>query len=339
MDPVNVIVAGLNTTIRLFEVSHQLQAVDEQARDLLITTQHIDRNINEARRLSRLKANFLSHHEKTWIDGTVLDTENALREIATLIEPARVDRTTKDSINLRHRLLWVFRESPKVQHKHQKLLVCHQSLMTVIHCLHGKNEGGGTSRVDIVATMHQQSPPPYHPDMALLFEWRKSRRRQSNTETRSSSESAAPDQNSEIRPTGNEPGLDRYSSLTLPEMRSTGFDVPFFSSERKSPSPDCNTKTSMPNLYPLSNGRLAESTSLPNDKSESMKDSFDRGEDYPEVVPAVDSGLELVMIQEPIGDTSQTENTKAPESMPIFRSNGSYRRSQHSWLTYHALQK
>ena len=91
MDPVNAILAGLSTTIRLFEVTYQLKAADEQAADLLSTTQHVNRNINEARRLRRLRANFLSSNEIKWIDTIIKDTDEALHEIAQLIEPARVD--------------------------------------------------------------------------------------------------------------------------------------------------------------------------------------------------------------------------------------------------------
>ena len=176
MDPVNIVVAGLNTTIRLFEVTYQLKAADEQAADLLSTTQHVSRNIDEARRLRQTKARMLSIGEAKWIDKIIKDTEDALREIAYLIEPARVDQTTAKNISFKHKFLWVFRENPKVQNKHQRLSVCHQSLTAVINCLYGKNLiliRPGTSSVDAT---QQQSPPPYYPEMATLFEWRKRRK-------------------------------------------------------------------------------------------------------------------------------------------------------------------
>lgn len=127
-----------------------------------------------ARRLRRIKAALLNHVERTWIDGVIDDTENALRAVAQLIEPARIDKSTKQGISIGSRIMWLFRDSPKVRDKHVRLSMCHQSLSSVIACFYSKD-------VVIVAPLPekklQERPPPYDPQMEQLFNWRNRRLR------------------------------------------------------------------------------------------------------------------------------------------------------------------
>ena len=174
MDPVSAIAASIITSVRLFEVTYQLKAVDEQTANLLSMARHVDTNLNEARRL-RTKVALLDAGESAWIDGIIEDTEKALRAVAQLIEPARVDKNVKEGINFKQRIMWVFRDNPKVRDKHAGLALCHQSLMTVIACLYSK------SVVIIEETTkpeNEEKPPPYDPQTADLFNWRNRRRRQ-----------------------------------------------------------------------------------------------------------------------------------------------------------------
>ena len=174
MDPLSAVAASIITSIRIFEVTYQLKAVDEQTADLLSTARHVDTNLNEARRLRRTKVALLDAGERVWIDGVIEDTDKALRAVAQLIEPARVDKNVKEGINFKHRVMWVFRDNPKVRDKHAGLTLCHQSLMTVIACLYSKN------LVIIEPTTgpeKEEKPPPYDPQTEDLFNWRNRRRR------------------------------------------------------------------------------------------------------------------------------------------------------------------
>ncbi len=174
MDPLSAVAASINTSMRIFEVTYQLKAVDEQTADLLSTARHVDTNLNEARRLRRTKVALLDAGERVWIDGVIEDTDKALRAVAQLIEPARVDKNVKEGINFKHRIMWVFRDNPKVRDKHAGLTLCHQSLMAVIACLHSKN------LVIIEPTAgpeKEEKPPPYDPQTEDLFNWRNRRRR------------------------------------------------------------------------------------------------------------------------------------------------------------------
>lgn len=166
--------AYFNSSIKIFEITYQLKAVDEQTADLLSTTNHVSSNVNEARRLRRLKDHLLSIGERHWMDGIIQQTEDALRGVAVLIEPARVDKTTNKNINFGNRIMWVFRDSPKVRDKHLKLSTCHQSLTAVITCLHAKQM---TIFAPVSEEKKGERPPPYDPQLEDLFNWQSQRRR------------------------------------------------------------------------------------------------------------------------------------------------------------------
>lgn len=173
MDPVSAVAASIITSVRLFEVTYQLKAVDEQTADLLSTARHVDTNLNEARRL-RTKVALLDAGESAWIDGVIEDTDKALRAVAQLIEPARVDKNIKEGINFKQRIMWVFRDNPKVRDKHAGLALCHHSLLTVIACLYSKN----LAIIEPTAGPEkEESPPPYEAQTEDLFTWRNQRRR------------------------------------------------------------------------------------------------------------------------------------------------------------------
>ena len=174
MDPLSGAAAGINSSIRIFEVTYQLKAVDEQTADLLSTTRHVDNNLNEARRLRRLKVTLLDADECAWIDGVIQDTDKALCAVAQLIEPARVDKNVKEGINFKNRVMWVFRDNPKVRDKHAALMLCHQSLMTVIARLYSKDS---TIIESTAGSEKGEKPPPYDPQTEDLFNWRNQRRR------------------------------------------------------------------------------------------------------------------------------------------------------------------
>lgn len=168
-DPLSVVSSSFNATIKILEVTYQLKAVDEQTADLLSTTRHVDFMVQEARRLRRLKTGLLNTSERTMIDKVISDTEDALRAVAKLVEPCRVDKTAKNGIRFGHRVMWVFRDNPSVRDKHQKLQVCHQSLTIVFACLYSKD-------VVVIAPApegkSEEQPPPYDPQLKELLDWR-----------------------------------------------------------------------------------------------------------------------------------------------------------------------
>lgn len=180
-DPLSAVSSSINATIKILEVTYQLKAVDEQTADLLSTTRHVDFMVQEAHRLRRLKAGLLNISERTMIDKVISDTEDALRAVAKLVEPCRVDKATKNRIQLGHRVMWVFRDNPSVRDKHQKLQVCHQSLTVAFTCLYSKDV------VVIVPAPEERiegQPPPYDPELRELLDWQNRRKGHKSPEGR-----------------------------------------------------------------------------------------------------------------------------------------------------------
>lgn len=107
------------------------------------------------------------------VDTVISDTEDALRAVAKLVEPCRVDKDTTNGIKFGHRVMWVFRDNPSVRDKHQKLQVCYQSLTIVFNCLYSKD-------VVVIAPIpevrSEEQPPPYDPQLKELLEWQNRRK-------------------------------------------------------------------------------------------------------------------------------------------------------------------
>ena len=179
LDPLSAVSSSVNVTIKILEVTYQLKAVGEQTADLLSTTRHVDFMVHEAHRLRRLKNSQLSASERIMIDTIISDTEEALRGVARLVEPCRVDKDTRGGIRFGHRVMWVFRDNPSVRDKHQKLQVCHQSLTVAFNCLYSKDvvviapapDGKSEEQPPPPAP-----PPPYDPQLIELLGWQKRRK-------------------------------------------------------------------------------------------------------------------------------------------------------------------
>ena len=172
-DPVSAITSSINATIKILEITYELKAVDEQTADLLSTTRHVDSMLQHAHRLRRLKAGLLNASERAMIDTVIGDTEDALRGVARLVEPCRVDKATKSTIGFGHRIMWLIRDNPSVRDKHQMLQICYQSLTTVFNCLFSKD---AIVIAPITEVRSEEQPPPYDPQLKELLNWQNRRK-------------------------------------------------------------------------------------------------------------------------------------------------------------------
>ena len=167
-DPVSSI--ALKTFNEFLTFGTQIHAVDRQTRDLLSTTRLVASNIKEASRLQRLKYASLDSGEMTWIGRIIEETENALTNIAELIEPARVDKELRGGIDNVNKIVWVIKDHPKIADMHARLSICHQSLIGVITCLHTK------SAVQ-VSRMSEGHVQPHDRQLESFLSWQTQRKR------------------------------------------------------------------------------------------------------------------------------------------------------------------
>lgn len=127
--------------LRLPRTDFQLASVNEQTAELLKTTNHVLVQISETKRLRQLKDASLAPSERVWIDSTIEDTVSAARDVTTLLEPARVEKATGNGkLSIGRQLRWVYRDNQRAQEKKNRLLLCHNSLMTVLSHLQRLNQ-------------------------------------------------------------------------------------------------------------------------------------------------------------------------------------------------------
>ncbi|KAM0799928.1 hypothetical protein BDR22DRAFT_973332 [Usnea florida] len=158
---------------KIIAIFHQLYAADERIGDLLKTIRHITLNVENVRGLRRLNASHLSTHNLAWIDALISDAADALGGLATLVERARVDKETRESISWWNRGRWVAYFAPKVKEKYLKLTMCHQSLLSVFPFLFSNPSG--------LAPVHEETKgddqQPCDPTMVKWLGWQDQRQR------------------------------------------------------------------------------------------------------------------------------------------------------------------
>ncbi|KAL2855675.1 hypothetical protein BJX68DRAFT_217607 [Aspergillus pseudodeflectus] len=113
-------------------------AAPSPATDLLTLTRHIETQTSQARHLFSLKHDLFDPTEQSWISATIRDSEVATREVAVLTEGLRVEQATNQGrLGVKTQLKWMLRDSKRAREKRERLVVVHQSLMTVLGRLQG----------------------------------------------------------------------------------------------------------------------------------------------------------------------------------------------------------
>jgi hypothetical protein len=163
----------VNALFKSGQTVYAMIAVTEQARDLLDSACHVTASVDTVRLLRRQKSGLLQSEEKRWVDRVINDTEKTLINVASLVEPARVDMQTNDGkIGLINRALFVFRDSPKVATNFARLTLTSQSLNTALTLLSSREGArpGAARRCQSIELSHLStvsssdglpSPPSY----------------------------------------------------------------------------------------------------------------------------------------------------------------------------------
>ena len=265
-DPVSAVTSSINTTIKILEITYELKAVDEQTADLLSTTRHVDSMLQHAHRLRRLKAGLLNTSEREMIDTVISDTEDALRGVARLVEPCRVDKATKNAIGFGHRIMWLIRDNPSVRDKHQMLQICYQSLTIVFNCFFSKD---AVVIAPIPEVKSEEQPPPYDPQLKELLNWQNRRkgRKSSGEKDRRSEERGLTNESRDITPVANSSSpclvaIDMDDDARTPSL--------FSHTEKSSKSFSTPTSDAQPSLFFNNDDPLHPTTSTPESSNASV---------------------------------------------------------------------
>jgi hypothetical protein len=169
----STVTSVFTATLRISQAVYELKAVGEQTRDLLDTTKHIDDAMRNVRIVRRQKSALLTTTEKEWIDREIKNSEKAVRDVAALIEPARVDmqksNNTRD-ITFKNRMLFVLRDSPNVAVQLTKLSIATQGLNAAMGVLCNREGHADVGKLDALTVKRldrrssspaKKAPPSY----------------------------------------------------------------------------------------------------------------------------------------------------------------------------------
>ncbi|KAL3432665.1 hypothetical protein BDV09DRAFT_205807 [Aspergillus tetrazonus] len=107
---------------------------------LLTLNRHIETQSAQARHFFTQKSHLLSQNEREWIEATISDTEDAIREVLKLTETFRVDQELNNGrVGMKSQLRWLIRDSRRAKEERERLMLCHASLMGVIGRLQSLN--------------------------------------------------------------------------------------------------------------------------------------------------------------------------------------------------------
>lgn len=163
--------AGLGATFRVLEKGFEIKAVDDQAKSVLQTVEQVSGQLKDAATLRRQKSSLFTKFEKRMIDDTLKYTEEAISLVATLVEPARVDlEASGGSIAFPTRLLFVLRDSPRIQVCLTQLGIASQSLNRDLTIMCGR-DGRAAATQTTPQLGVKPAPPPYE-EVLFLTEGR-----------------------------------------------------------------------------------------------------------------------------------------------------------------------
>ena len=131
----------LASTVKFADEAFEIYAVDEHAKGVLQTANHVAVQLHSARSLRRQKSSLFTIYEKRIFDDTFHYTDEAIYQVATLAERVRTDPDASGGgKSMNGRLHFVLRDSPNIHVSSTKLRIASRSLDTAVVSLN-RQEG------------------------------------------------------------------------------------------------------------------------------------------------------------------------------------------------------
>ena len=174
--------SALASTVKIAEKAYEIRAVDEQAKGLLKTVDQVSHQLRDAKKLRSRKSALFTIVEQRMFDQTFGYTEEAIANVAALVEPARVDlEVTGGRVRFKTRVMFVLRDSPRILVCLTQLGIASQSLNRDLVTLCGREgrvvvgtDGGNTNTWSSSEKPVASKPdlPTYEESMSILAEQR-----------------------------------------------------------------------------------------------------------------------------------------------------------------------
>lgn len=175
---------AFSLTLKITEKVYEIVAVDEEAKDLLETTNQINDQLAHAKKLRRQKSGLLSTDEKDMVDKIFANTEKAVSTVASLIEPARADmRVSGGRVRFSTRVQFVFRDQAHLPVNLAKLGIAGGNLNMALGVLCNKTGHTESSAWRRSNNNDLKPPPTYYESEWLYASRQKNLRRRASAVT------------------------------------------------------------------------------------------------------------------------------------------------------------
>lgn len=165
-----LVVPFLNFIGRAARTGFELASVPAETKDYLQTISDVVNDLKTARELQRQKADYLTDMDEIRIARAIHSAEEAMKGLQVLIERPRVDMETSfGGVRASSRILWVLRDSTKVQAVLSRLHLANQSLHSEIAMMRNIRGGGsyGCGNDDRCKCYHGSKSPGAAPPSYL----------------------------------------------------------------------------------------------------------------------------------------------------------------------------
>ncbi|KAK5125634.1 hypothetical protein LTR85_011908 [Meristemomyces frigidus] len=175
---------AFSLTLKITEKVYEIVAVDQEAKDLLQTTDQLNNQLAHGQKLRRQKSGVLSRTEKDMIDDIFISTAKAISTVASLIEPARADmRVSGGRVRFSTRVQFVFRDQAHLPVNLAKLSIAGGSLNMALGVLCNKTGHTDGPSWKKPSTHDLKPPPTYHESEWLYASRQKNLRKRASAVT------------------------------------------------------------------------------------------------------------------------------------------------------------
>lgn len=192
--------------VKIGDYQHVLRPADLKSSNNLILARYAVANIDMARNLLTERGPFLVSEKQQKMDELICDAEEAINRVIKLLQPARVEQVSDESIRINTKTAWALQDEPRSSATFGRLQSTHDKLKTVLHDLEyieatARLEDCEARASTIISRptssqsqQRQPSSPPAEPVLQPqntdnLVAWKRSRRRQSRQTLSSESSS------------------------------------------------------------------------------------------------------------------------------------------------------
>ncbi|KAK5947522.1 hypothetical protein PMZ80_001673 [Knufia obscura] len=182
--------------VKIGDFQHVLRPAEHKSCEYLGLARQAVAHIDMARNLLTERGPFLLSERQQKMDELICDTEEAIDRVLKLLEPARVEQVSEESVRINTKNPWTLEDGPKSAATFGRLQTTHDKLKTVLHDLKNIEATAQLDNCEVrantvlsrpLSSQSQQTQPSSSAQVPMaqqqnpknLLAWKRSRHRQS----------------------------------------------------------------------------------------------------------------------------------------------------------------